>query len=55
LCRWGLVTGNDRIDAAHRNAIDAISEGEPEDGRPILSDRDRTNPPLAELIARLQG
>lgn len=25
------------------------------DGRPILSDRDRTNPPLAELVARLQG
>lgn len=25
------------------------------DGRPILSDRDRTNPSLAELIAQLQG
>ena len=24
-------------------------------GRPILSDRDRANPPLAELIARLRG
>jgi dTDP-4-dehydrorhamnose 3,5-epimerase len=24
------------------------------DGRPILSDRDRSNPPLAELIARLR-
>lgn len=24
------------------------------DGRPILSDRDRTNPPLAELVARLR-
>lgn len=24
------------------------------DGRPILSDRDRSNPPLAELIARLE-
>ncbi|MEX2010980.1 MAG: dTDP-4-dehydrorhamnose 3,5-epimerase [Chloroflexota bacterium] len=24
-------------------------------GRPILSDRDRTNPPLAELITRLRG
>ena len=28
-------------------------EGTP-DGRPILSDRDRTNPPLSELIARLR-
>jgi dTDP-4-dehydrorhamnose 3,5-epimerase len=25
------------------------------DGRPILSDRDRSNPPLAELVARLRG
>jgi dTDP-4-dehydrorhamnose 3,5-epimerase len=25
------------------------------DGRPILSDRDRTNPPLAELVERLRG
>jgi dTDP-4-dehydrorhamnose 3,5-epimerase len=25
------------------------------DGRPILSDRDETNPPLAQLIAQLQG
>ena len=25
------------------------------DGRPILSDRDRSNPPLAELVARLDG
>jgi dTDP-4-dehydrorhamnose 3,5-epimerase len=25
------------------------------DGRPILSDRDRTNPPLAELVAGLQA
>jgi dTDP-4-dehydrorhamnose 3,5-epimerase len=25
------------------------------DGRPILSDRDRTNPPLAELVASLRG
>jgi dTDP-4-dehydrorhamnose 3,5-epimerase len=25
------------------------------DGRPILSDRDRTNPPLAELIVQLHG
>ncbi len=25
------------------------------DGRPILSERDRTNPPLAELVARLRG
>jgi len=25
------------------------------DGRPILSQRDRTNPPLAELVARLRG
>jgi dTDP-4-dehydrorhamnose 3,5-epimerase len=25
------------------------------DGRPILSDRDRANPPLAELIASLRG
>jgi dTDP-4-dehydrorhamnose 3,5-epimerase len=25
------------------------------DGRPMLSDRDQTNPPLAELIAQLQG
>jgi dTDP-4-dehydrorhamnose 3,5-epimerase len=25
------------------------------DGRPILSDRDRANPPLAELVARLAG
>ena len=25
------------------------------DGRPILSDRDRSNPPLAELVARLAG
>ncbi len=25
------------------------------DGLPILSDRDRTNPPLTELIAQLQG
>jgi dTDP-4-dehydrorhamnose 3,5-epimerase len=24
------------------------------DGRPILSDRDRTNPSLAELVARLR-
>jgi dTDP-4-dehydrorhamnose 3,5-epimerase len=24
------------------------------DGRPILSDRDRSNPPLSELIARLR-
>jgi dTDP-4-dehydrorhamnose 3,5-epimerase len=24
------------------------------DGRPILSDRDRTNPPLADLVARLR-
>jgi len=24
------------------------------DGRPILSDRDRSNPPLAELVARLR-
>lgn len=28
-------------------------EGTP-DGRPILSDRDRTNPPLAELVASLR-
>jgi dTDP-4-dehydrorhamnose 3,5-epimerase len=25
------------------------------DGRPILSERDRSNPPLAELVARLRG
>jgi dTDP-4-dehydrorhamnose 3,5-epimerase len=25
------------------------------DGRPILSDRDRANPPLRELVARLRG
>ena len=25
------------------------------DGRPILSDRDQTNPPLAELVERLRG
>jgi dTDP-4-dehydrorhamnose 3,5-epimerase len=25
------------------------------DGRPILSERDRANPPLAELVARLRG
>lgn len=25
------------------------------DGRPILSDRDRSNPPLRELVARLRG
>lgn len=25
------------------------------DGRPILSDRDRSNPPLAELVASLRG
>lgn len=25
------------------------------DGRPILSDRDRSNPPLTELVARLRG
>lgn len=25
------------------------------DGRPILSDRDRSNPPLAELVAQLRG
>jgi dTDP-4-dehydrorhamnose 3,5-epimerase len=25
------------------------------DGRPILSGRDRSNPPLAELVARLRG
>jgi dTDP-4-dehydrorhamnose 3,5-epimerase len=25
------------------------------DGRPILSDRDRSNPPLAELVERLRG
>ena len=25
------------------------------DGRPILSERDRTNPPLADLVARLRG
>jgi dTDP-4-dehydrorhamnose 3,5-epimerase len=25
------------------------------EGRPILSDRDRSNPPLAELVARLRG
>ena len=25
------------------------------DGRPILSDRDRSNPPLVELVARLRG
>ena len=25
------------------------------DGRPILSERDRSNPPLAELVARLSG
>jgi dTDP-4-dehydrorhamnose 3,5-epimerase len=25
------------------------------DGRPILSERDRTNPPLAELVERLRG
>jgi dTDP-4-dehydrorhamnose 3,5-epimerase len=25
------------------------------DGRPILSDRDRSNPPLAELVATLRG
>jgi dTDP-4-dehydrorhamnose 3,5-epimerase len=24
------------------------------DGRPILSERDQTNPPLAELVARLR-
>ena len=25
------------------------------DGRPILSERDGSNPPLAELVARLRG
>ena len=25
------------------------------DGRPVLSDRDRSNPPLAELVERLRG
>jgi hypothetical protein len=25
------------------------------DGRPILSERDRTNPPLAELVERLRA
>jgi len=50
--------GNDELGFAWDDPAVAVPwpkvPGTP-DARPILSDRDQTNPPLAELITRLQG
>jgi dTDP-4-dehydrorhamnose 3,5-epimerase len=49
--------GSDELGFAWDDALAAVAwprvEGTP-DGRPILSDRDRTNPSLADLVERLR-
>jgi dTDP-4-dehydrorhamnose 3,5-epimerase len=49
--------GSDELGFAWDDPLAAVSwppvPGSP-DGRPILSDRDRTNPPLTDLVARLR-
>jgi len=50
--------GSDELGFAWDDPVAAVPwppvSGTP-DGRPILSDRDRTNPPLVDLVARLRG
>ena len=54
----GEYDGSDELGFAWDDPLAAIAwppaPGTP-DGRPILSDRDRTNPSLAELVARLRA
>jgi dTDP-4-dehydrorhamnose 3,5-epimerase-like enzyme len=49
--------GSDELGFAWDDPVAAVPwppvPGTP-DGRPILSDRDRTNPPLVDLVARLR-
>jgi dTDP-4-dehydrorhamnose 3,5-epimerase len=49
--------GSDELGFAWDDPLAAVpwpAVGETADGRPILSDRDRTNPPLSDLVVRLR-
>ena len=53
-----LYDGNDELGFAWDDPLAAVpwpSIRATSDGRPILSERDRHNPPLAELVARLRA